>query len=170
MANAQWDFSGSGTTCRSCERVIKVEEHFYSVLAEDGEELVRHDICADCWSSPEGHAGAIAFWQTRKQLKTERRRKYAKIDIDLAWEIFSSMNETGGEKGESELRYVLALILLRRRVLKMTASRSGSLSFKDKNNKVYILKDPQLSEDRITALTERLGELLWDRAFSSMDA
>jgi hypothetical protein len=87
------------------------------------------------------------------------------------WQIFSTMAEGAGGGLEGELRYVLALMLLRRRRLELGKSAGGVLEFHDrKGEKTYRVADPTLSADRIAALTARLGELLWDREFAALEA
>jgi lysylphosphatidylglycerol synthetase-like protein (DUF2156 family) len=96
------------------------------------------------------------------------RRRYVKLDLDVVWQIFTSMHAVAAEGLEAELKYVLALILLRRRRLELAASGHGELTFRDKEQKTYVLRDPVLGEERIKELTDRLGELLWEREFAAL--
>jgi len=165
---------------------------------EDGEPApAREDYCEACWpelregpgpregereggnegSSPEGEAReenrtrVIAFWRTIRVPREEPKRAYAKLDIDLVWEIFRTMDGDSGTGFDAELRYVLALMLLRRRRLELKRSGGGRLEFKErKGGRVFRLADPVLSEERIAALTERLGELLWEREFAALES
>ncbi|NMD35482.1 MAG: hypothetical protein GYA73_06325, partial [Planctomycetes bacterium] len=95
------------------------------------------------------------------------RRRPAKLDIEVVRRIFESMQSAAPEGIESELRYVLALILLRRRRLELTASAGGELKFRDREGREYALRDPVLGRERIGELTERLGDLLWEREFEA---
>jgi hypothetical protein len=102
-----------------------------------------------------------------RQPKEAPRRRYVKLDIEVVWQIFGSMQPGAAEGIEGELRYVLALILLRRRRLELTASGGGELRFRDRDGKEHVLRDPVLGEARIGELTDRLGDLLWEREFEA---
>ena len=194
--NEKWNITGSGSECDRCRKAIELNTPFYSaLLSVPGEEedgaLAREDYCEACWSelreagggdreasadsSPEGPEGkkteVIAFWKTVRTPREEPKRAYAKLDIDLVWEIFRNMDEEARSGFEAELRYVLALMLLRRRRLELKKSADGELEFKErKGDRLFRLADPVLSEERIAALTERLGELLWEREFAALES
>ncbi len=166
MAQETWDFAGSAGTCSRCGAAIKVRDAFFSTLVAAEDTLARCDFCAACWSAC-SNAGGLAFWRTMRLPKEAPRRRYVKLDIDVVWQIFSSMKPGSVEGLEGELRYVLALILLRRRRLELTASGNGELRFRDKEQREHVLKDPTLGEERIKDLTEKLGDLLWEREFEA---
>ena len=165
MVQDKWDISGSGSGCAQCSGRIEPETHFYSALVIEEGRVVRRDICLECWEKNEKTRGAFAFWRTCRIPKDAIKRRYAKIDIDLVWNIFSSMPSDPSEPAEEELRYVLALMLLRRRRLELMKSKDTLLNFRDKEKKRYQVKDPLMSEEGIAELTDRLGELLWERGF-----
>ncbi len=167
MAQETWEITGSGGVCGRCNTEIKIMEPFFSSLGVVDGAIARKDYCQTCWGADAGAEG-IAFWRTARMPKEAPRRRYVKLDLDVVWQIFISMHAAPQEGLEAELKYVLALILLRRRRLELASSGGGQLAFKDKEQKAYVLRDPVLGEERIKELTDRLGELLWEREFASL--
>ncbi len=174
--NEQWEIKSSGWNCAACGEHIGVAVHFCSILRnEDGaDELVRQDFCTACWEKREA-AGApdrnvIAFWRTVRSPKEIPKRGYVKLDIDLVWQIFEGMSPDASDGIEAQLRFVLALMLLRRRRLELAASDPGTLQLVEKKgDRRFRVVDPVLSEERIAELTARLGELLWEREFAALE-
>jgi hypothetical protein len=180
----KWEFAGSGAQCAACQGAIAVESPFCSALcfapeAEKGTELVRRDYCLACGEKRTGEDAApaaeaaervIAFWRSVRAPREAPRRGYVKLDLDVVWQIFSGMPEDTGTGIEAELRYVLALMLLRRRRLELGKSGGGMLEFREKkSDRIYRVADPVLGEERIAELTARLGELLWEREFTALE-
>jgi hypothetical protein len=139
------------------------------------EELIRQDYCTACWDRQEAEGAEqrerpIAFWRTARIPKEAPKRGYAKLDMDLVWQIFEGMAADTSDGVEAQLRYVLALMLLRRRRLELVASAPGALELSEKKGeRRFRVVDPVLSEERIAALTARLGELLWEREFAALE-
>ena len=169
----KWESIGSGSACVGCGGVIEAETPFYSVLTAETEDLKRFDYCPACWERRAGEESGgpvIASWRTVRAPREAPKRTYVKLDMDVVWRIFSSMDE-GPEAGiEAELRYVLALMLLRRRRLELGKSVGGRLEMiAKKEERVFRVVDPDLSEERVQEVTDRLGELLWEREFAGLE-
>jgi hypothetical protein len=167
MAQEAWEITGSSPLCARCGGEIKVMEPFFSSLAVSDGQLARRDFCPACWGAG-GSADGIAFWRTVRMPKEAPRRRYVKLDLEVVAQIFASMQARPSEGVEGELKYVLALILLRRRRLELVGSGNGELAFMDKEQTRYVLKDPVMGEERVKEVTDRLGELLWEREFAGL--
>ncbi len=98
--------------CAVTGKELAAGEEFYSVLIAEGAELVRRDYSAQAWQGPP--EGAIGSWKSKVPGPNTRRMHWAPNDVML--HLFDEL-ELQPER--QDMRYVLALLLLRRRVFRM---------------------------------------------------
>jgi len=115
-----WSFRGRHGTCAACERAFEDEEPHFSALSVRDEELAREDLCRACWpergAAPQGERPAPLFWwRTRHQVA---RRRGLALDFQAIEGLFLAL-EGRPEVHLRELRYVLCLLLMRKRRLKI---------------------------------------------------
>ena len=110
---SEWRFERRQGACRACARAFAEEERHASALVVRGEELVREDLCAACFAGRD-LAQDVFYWFTRH--RSNRR----KLQLDLATleQIFLHL-EGRAEPRVREMRYVLCLLLMRKRRLKL---------------------------------------------------
>ncbi len=101
-------------TTRRCSvgnRPLLPGEYYYSVVSEHDEEFRRVDIAADAWTGPP--EGCIGHWKNRVPLPEDKKRELAPPEVLI--DLLRSMEE---QPGQVKMRYLLALLLLRKRHLK----------------------------------------------------
>ena len=96
--------------CHALSRPLRDGEWFYSVVIEDGEELVRRDYSAEAWIQPP--EGTIGWWKGRMPLAGSRKLVLAPDPV-----LVDLLRGLGDAVERRPLRYLLALTLLRRRVV-----------------------------------------------------
>jgi hypothetical protein len=149
--------------CAATGRELKAGESYYSVLLERGGKFVRQDYGADAWRGPP--AGAFSFWQGRIAAGQAPRRPA--IDDELLLDCFSRL-EGATEPGRVNFRYVLALLLLRRRRFKLEEGRQGAgppaLHLRcARTGARYHVVDPCLTEEEIEAVQDDVFQALgWE--------
>ncbi len=119
---AAWSFHRRRGICSGCERAFQDGETHHSALSVLGEGVVRADLCGTCWparrpglpSPEEGPLRPVYWWRTRHQ---DGRRGLA-LNLDAIAGLFLGL-EGRAEARVGELRYVLCLILMRKRRLKL---------------------------------------------------
>lgn len=100
--------------CAAADRELAAGESFVSLLVDEGAEVVRRDYSAEAWAGliaqgpPEG---AIAWW--RSTMPGSGDAKPAPKEALLAL-----LDEWADNPDEAPTRYLLALLLVRRRVLR----------------------------------------------------
>ena len=106
--------------CARCERAFEEGEELFSLLFFEADRLRREDHCAACFDGPPaGEAGGeLLFWRTRHAL--DRRTRFA-VDFAAIEELFVALEDGPGNR--QELRYLLALLLLRKKRLKLVGVR-----------------------------------------------
>ena len=96
--------------CYALSRPLRDGEWFYSVVIEDGEELIRRDYSAEAWTQPP--EGSIGWWKGRMPLAGSRKLVLAPDPV-----LVDLLRGLGDAVERRPLRYLLALTLLRRRVV-----------------------------------------------------
>ena len=94
------------------DKEFKPEETFYSVLIADGAEIVRRDFSESAWEGPP--EGTVGWWQSRMPSANSKKIGWAPNDVML--EFFQELD---GKPEKEDLRYVLTLLLIRRRVMRL---------------------------------------------------
>lgn len=156
----EYEVSKSSGTCCVTGRPIAEDEVFYSALFETAEGFERRDYADEAWQGPP--AGALCFFKTRMPKKQEARRTF--VDDDVLLNFFQRL-EGADDPSKLRFRFVLSLILLRKRLLKYDRTlREGGGEYwemrliREKTaHKVY---NPVLTDDEIQDLTGQLGSIL----------
>jgi len=145
--------------CSVCEREIGEGERFHSAVFEEDEVFVRRDYCAGCWGEPP--EGSFSHWRTCNAVKKEEKRR---LDAEIVLGFF---RELGSKKAENELnfRYVIGLLLMRKRILKFDdIERTGREEFlvlrRPSTKEKHRVLVRTLTDEEIAALTEEVGRLL----------
>lgn len=101
-------------TTRRCsvgDRPLEPGEVYYSVVFESDEDFKRIDIAGDAWKGPPDDA--IGWWKNRVPKAEEKKREVAPPEVLI--ELLRSMAD---QPAAAESRFLLALLLLRKRHLK----------------------------------------------------
>ena len=108
----QTDFSVGKCTrkCAVSGELLQPGEAYYSVVVEQGSEVVRQDIAASAWNGPPERT--VGWWRSRMPDAVAKKLQPAPVGV-----LLDTLTELL-ERPESEsLAYLLALLLCRRRVL-----------------------------------------------------
>lgn len=101
--------------CASTGRAIAAGEDFYSALVRTAAGITRIDVAPEAWSMPPDNA--IAWWKSTLPLQpTGPTLASPDVLLDL-------LERLDGTAEEESLRYLLALFLARRRILKLCEGR-----------------------------------------------
>ncbi len=157
---AEWEISKSLGQCFGTDRKIECDEEYFAALVETEEGLRRRDFCADYWQSEKPEA--YCYWKTK--LPSPDQKKQIFIDDDMLMVFFDRLKEETEEE-KVNFRFVLALILMRRRRLKYSSSRvegdSEIWSLKVVGDQRLVdVVNPKLDEEQIKQLSSQVGQIL----------
>lgn len=110
---ADWKFARRRDRCSRCESAFEEGGRHVSALLFAADALTREDLCEACWERREP-GGEIFHWYTRRQ---EVRRGLS-LDLPTLEQLFLHLAGRD-EPRVLEIRYVLCLLLLRKRRLKL---------------------------------------------------
>jgi hypothetical protein len=149
--------------CSITGRELQPGERFFSVLLDEDSQFVRKDFSAEVWQGPP--EGAFSFWAGRVAAPQARRRP--PIDDDLLLDCFHRL-EGQLEPSKVNFRYVLALLLMRRRRLRIEETRQ------DGDTEILVVRctrtgtrqdvvNPCLSDEEMTTVQDDVFQALgWD--------
>lgn len=145
--------------CAKTERALEPGETFYSVLSAAGASLVRYDYSVEAWSGPPD--GSLGWWKSQMPLRDGRKVQWAPNDVML-----HLLEELEAEPDRGDMRYVLALLLVRRRVLRLeeyeqdAQGREILVGYSGKSDMTYHVPVVVPSESRTAEIQEELSRLL----------
>ncbi len=97
--------------CASTERALQPGDVYFSVLEEQTGELERFDYSVEAWEGPP--ETCVGWWRSRVPGKDGGKPKLAPTEVML--NLFAALAK---RPEDQEFRYLLGLLLLRRRVLR----------------------------------------------------
>ncbi len=103
--------------CHALSRPLRDGEWYYSVVIENGEDLVRRDYSAESWTEPP--EGTVGWWKGRMPLAGTRKLVLAPDPV-----LIDLLRGMGDAIERRPVRYLLALTLLRRRIVTLLDSKS----------------------------------------------
>lgn len=160
--------------CRATGRPIGVGETYIAALVEPAgvDELEREDYSLEAWNGgarPEGRGGGrrlFASWRAVMAAPNSPRRVLA--DDDSLLDLFEQLAEETDPR-KVAFRFVLALLLIRRRVLAFEGSDAGKLLVRErgverppKGPPPIEVIDPELDEETIAAVIEQMKAITGD--------
>ena len=101
--------------CARLDRELRPGEAFYSELVAEGDQVVRRDYAAEAWQGPA--EPTIGWWKSEVPDPKSNRMQWAPSDVML--EYFTQLLE---DTQKAETCYVLALLMIRRRIFRLEAS------------------------------------------------
>jgi hypothetical protein len=158
-----YQIQGHTRRCAATGRELRPGEPFFTALLDEGGKFVRRDFSAEAWQGPP--EGTFSFWAGKVPVLDESRRP--RIDDDLLVDCFQRL-EGQTESDRLNFRYVVALLLMRRRRFKFEEAQIDGnrevLYLRCTRTKVqYNVVNPRISEDEIRTVQEEVFKVLgWE--------
>jgi hypothetical protein len=156
----EWEIDKPLGQCHGTGKEIQPGQEYYGALVETEEGLQRRDYCVEYWESRK--PDVYCYWRTT--LPRPDQKKQIFIDEEMLMAFFDRLaNETEQEK--VNFRFVLALVLMRKRRLKYDSTQTRD----DKEiwhvriageNKLVQVVNPHLDEEQIQQLSSQMGQIL----------
>ena len=149
--------------CAITGRELLPGDQFYSVLLDEGGKFIRQDFSREAWPGPP--PSAFSFWTGRVPRGEANRRP--RIDDDLLLDCFCRL-EGQTQPDRVNFRYVLALLLMRRKRLKFEEARidgeSETLFLRcPRSGAHYQAVNPRLTEEQMATVQEEVFKVLgWE--------
>ncbi|MCX6851764.1 MAG: hypothetical protein NTY98_22920 [Verrucomicrobia bacterium] len=160
-----WSIRSRAHTCAVTGRQFEDGESFHTTIYFDPEEngYVRRDVCAEAWAQEMEQRKPVAAWKTIYS----RVLAEAKPEItpkEGAQALLQRFIEEGDPRTENA-RYILALMLERKRQLHQTAEKEvdgAKMLFYEnrKTGEIFIVRDPELKLSEMADMQDEVATLL----------
>jgi hypothetical protein len=146
--------------CSVSGREFAPGETYYSLLLAEGADLKRYDYAADAWQGPPENA--VGWWKSHIPDRTTARKHWAPNDVMLQF-----WDELAEQPERQDMRYVLTLLLIRRRVFRLEEEKCDAegrelvVVYCPRRETTYqIPAVPPPDESRVAQIQEELAALL----------
>jgi hypothetical protein len=157
---AEWEINKPLGQCSGTERVLEDGEEYFGALVETEQGLERRDFSVEYWE--ETKPEVFCFWRTRLVAPDEKKQLF--VDDEMLMAFFGRLaGETDPEK--VNFRFVLALVLMRKRRLKYDATKTegGQETWRLRvtgEKDIVEVVNPHLDEEQIEQLSSQIGQIL----------
>lgn len=160
-----WSIRSRAHECALTQRPFEDGESFHTSIYFDPQEngYVRRDVCLEAWPQEMELHRPVASWKTVYQkVSAEARPEIA--PKESAQSLLQRFIEEGDPKTDNA-RYILALMLERKRQLVQTAEKevegARMLFYENKKTgEIFIVRDPELKLDEIAQMQDEVATLL----------
>ncbi len=157
---SEWEVDKPLGQCCGTGRKIEYGEEYFGALVEIDEGLQRRDFCADYWESEKPNV--FCYW--RSKLPHPDQKKQIFVDDEMLMAFFERL-ENEAEQEKVNFRFVLALILMRKRRLKYDATRveNGKEIWRLRTvgeKEIVEVINPHLDEEQVEQLSSQIGQIL----------
>jgi hypothetical protein len=156
----EWEIDKPLGECSGSGRTINYGEEYFAALVEAGGVFERRDFSREYWESEKPEV--YCYWRTKLPNPDEKKAIF--VDDEMLMAFFERLaQETEQEK--INFRFVLALILMRKRRLKYDSTKAEGEKeiwrLRITGEKQYAeVTNPHLDEEQIEQLSSQLGEIL----------
>lgn len=160
-----WSIRSRSHHCALSGRAFVEGEVFHTAIYFDPETggYLRRDVGLDSWKAELAERTPIAYWRTTytPQVTEQRPEVTSKESAMALLQRFVEEDEPQTE----DARYILALMLERKRILSPTASKEteqGKMLFYEnkKTSEVFMIRDPELRLDELAQMQDEVAMLL----------
>lgn len=157
----EWEIKRRSNGCILCNKVFSEEEEYYSALFDESNIFIRKDFCSSCWDKGKDE-GLFSFWKTKVPKKDKSSQPV--INIDVLLDVFMRL-EGNDETNQKNLRYVLALYLIRKKVFKLKSLKKQDkeeslVLYYPKEDREFNVLNLNLKEEEVEAITAEMCQLL----------
>lgn len=158
---ADWEIKKPLGQCYGTGEQFEDNQEYFAALVETDEGFQRRDYSVEYWqqNKPE----VYCFWKSKMGSPEQKRKMF--IDDDMLLAFFERLEkETDTEK--INFRFVLTLILMRKRILKYDNSRMEdgkeiwTLKIKGRPGETAEVLNPNLTEDQVEQLSSQIGRIM----------
>ncbi|SRR5579862_2025652 len=158
----EWDIKSRADCCALTNQPFAEGEFFYTLLFRNKEGFSRQDISEAAWAARNDNIQPFSFWRSKFEppppAPPEPLAKETAEDL-----LRRYMAE--GDGAHASARYILAVMLERKRILKQIDVRQAggvkTLIYENaKTGEVFVIPDPELRMEQIDAVQKEVAALL----------
>ena len=147
--------------CAVTGEPIAQGEKFMAALRETPTGFERVDVSLAAWPQFD-RKDVVGFWQATMPALEQKKKLF--VDDEVLCTLFERLADTS-EPAKINFRFVLGLILMRKRLVVYETTRSEEgrdvwvVRLKGREDRLDLV-DPKLNEAQVTEVSQQLGEIL----------
>lgn len=155
--------------CGVTGRKIEAGERLFAAIRETPQGIERIDVSPEAWDAFE-RANLLAYWQTVMPAHEQKKKVF--VDDEVLCTLFERLADAG-EPVKVNFRFVLGLILMRKRLIVYEDARRDEpggpggaggrdvwiVRLKGRDERLDLI-DPKLDEQQVAEVSQQLGEIL----------
>ncbi len=162
--NIDWSIQSRADRCSASNESFRDGEYFFTVLYDEKTGFRREDLSEAAWAerSKEG-VQPFSFWRSKFEVPPPAAPEA--LGKETAEDLLRRyMSDSAPE--HANVRYILALMLERKRQLKEIETKHGDdgsltrIYEHSKSGEVFVIPDPQLRLDEMAAVQTQVADLL----------
>ncbi len=159
----EYDIQHASGSCSKCERKLAGGEIYTAALFDSPDGFRREDICSQCVEAAgEGASEAFSAWTARVPVPDEPTQQF--VDNQVLVGFFEKLADEG-EPVKVTFRFVLALMLMRKKILVYDSTRRDddgveiwTMHYRKEGGSVEVVH-PEMDDQQIVAVTSELGAI-----------
>jgi len=160
----EWEIKSRAHCCALTGKQFEQGECFYTLLFRDGDGFRREDISEEAWGNRNENIEPFSFWRSRYEAPARAPEPLPKDDVEsLLRRLIAEQ-----DPASVSVRYILALMLERKRILRPVESRDAGLLVYEHadTGESFVVANPGLSLESIPAIQSEVYGML-ARSFRS---
>ncbi|MEA3188137.1 MAG: hypothetical protein QOD99_1967 [Chthoniobacter sp.] len=159
---SDWTIQGRAEKCAVTGREFQDGEYFYTLLLHDRDGFHRQDLSEEAWQQRNDNIAPFSFWRSKFEPPppSEPEALEKETAEDLLRRYMAEPNGT-----HANARYILALMLERKRLLKQTQVEDTEgvrtlIYTHVKTGEIFVIPDPELRLDQLENVQNEVAALL----------
>ena len=157
--NQDWEIRKRSETCTATQHPFQEGEFFYTALYRDADNFRRDDVCEEAWAALPAEPAPFSFWKTKFEAPPPPPPEpLAKQDAEGILRKLIAENSDATKNA----RYILALMLERKRILKPMESSDPDIMVYERagTGETFLIPNPRLSLAQVPAVQAEVTALL----------
>ena len=164
----EYEIQNASGCCGKCGRELAGGEEFTAALFEAEDGFRRQDLCMSCLQAAGDEVtGAYSVWQSRVPTPEQPKNRF--VGDEVLIDFFEKLRDSE-EATKINFRFVLALMLMRKKLLVYDGSRRDddggevwTMHFRKQDTPVEVIH-PEMGPGQIAAVTAELGSIFEDES------
>jgi hypothetical protein len=156
---SEWEIKSRAHCCARTGSQFREGEYFYTLLFREGEGFRREDISEEAWASRNENIEPFSFWRSKYEPPPPATPE--PLPKDDAESLLRRLIAEG-DPASANARFILALMLERKRILRPIESRDpGLLVYEHAHTgESFVVVDPNLALESIPAIQDEVSVML----------
>jgi hypothetical protein len=161
--NQDWEIRKRSDLCTVTQRPFNEGEFFYTALYREADTFRREDVSEEAWAGLPAEPRPFSFWRSKFEMPPPPPPEpLAKQDAESILRRLIAENADSSRNA----RYILALMLERKRLLKPMPSEDDDILVYEhaESGETFLIPNPHLSLDQVPDVQREVSALLGEAA------